>query len=71
MMRTISLIIAFITLNSVVNAETIIGLVTDNDLKKAGLYSSSAELPGGTIIVDNEAGSFGVAYDDQWSTTIS
>ncbi|MDE6547901.1 MAG: hypothetical protein K2L22_02790, partial [Muribaculaceae bacterium] len=51
------------------SAQTVIGLATPEDLEKAGLTSTKEPIPGGTVIVDNVAGTFGLAYDSEWGTT--
>ncbi|MDE6547900.1 MAG: hypothetical protein K2L22_02785, partial [Muribaculaceae bacterium] len=47
----------------------VVGLATPEDLENAGLTSTKEPMPGGTVIVDNVAGTFGLAYDDNWGMT--
>lgn len=42
----------------------IVGLVTVEELDAAGVDGSA--LPAGTVIVDNEAGTLSLAYEDEW-----
>ena len=50
-----------------VSAQTIVTLASQEDLEEAGIFSSTKEeLPGGTLIVQSEAGSLRLAYDDRW-----
>ena len=49
------------------SAQTIVTLASQEDLEEAGIFSSTKEeLPGGTLIVQSEAGSLRLAYDDEW-----
>ncbi|MDE6633513.1 MAG: hypothetical protein K2K23_10985 [Muribaculaceae bacterium] len=50
------------------NAQVIVGLATSEELESVGLSSSKVDMPGMTIL-ENEAGSFGTAYQDSWGTT--
>lgn len=54
---------------TVANAQTVVGLATSEDLEAAGLSSEKTTMPGGTTIIDNEAGTFMLAYEDSWGTT--
>lgn len=51
------------------NAKVINGLASINDLEKVGVSSGKRSISGGTVIVDNEAGTFGLAYEDYWGST--
>ncbi len=53
------------------SAQTIIGLATTEDFDAIGLISAKEEFPGGTKILENEAASFSLAYDDSWGRNIS
>lgn len=46
----------------------VIGLATPEDLEAVGLSSTMEEIPGGTVIVDNEAASLSLEYTDDWHT---
>lgn len=48
------------------SAETIVGLATFEDFETIGLTSTKEQFPGGTVILQNEAASFSLAYDDDW-----
>lgn len=48
------------------NAQVIVGLATTEQLQAAGLSDSKKYISGGTVIVNNKAGEFGLAYDDDW-----
>ena len=65
-MKKTLLFISIAALASVANAQTVVGLATEEQLTAAGLSSSKEYLDGGIVIVDNEAGTFGLAYDDSW-----
>ena len=54
---------------TVANAQTVVGLATSEDLEAAGLSSEKTTMPAGTTIIDNEAGTFMLAYEDSWGTT--
>ncbi len=65
-MKKSLLLSAFAAFACVANAQTVIGMATTEQLEAAGLSTSAKSISGGTVIVDNEVGSFGVAYDDYW-----
>lgn len=54
---------------TVANAQTVVGLASNEDLEAAGLGKDKVTMPAGTTIVDNEAGTFMLAYEDSWGTT--
>ena len=65
-MKKSLLFTAFAAFACVANAQTVVGMATVEQLEAAGLSSSKQDMPGGTVFVDNEAGTFGLAYADQW-----
>ncbi len=67
-MKKISLILALISLINIVSAKSVVSLATPEQLSAAGLTSSTTEIPGGTVIFDNEYGTFSLAYTDGWRT---
>lgn len=50
------------------NAQVVVGLATSEELEKAGLGKDKVTMEAKTIL-ENEAGSFGLAYEDSWGTT--
>lgn len=68
-MKKSLLLVSFAAFATMANAQAIIGLVTPEDAAAAGLAKEKAEIPGGTTLVDNEAGTFSLAYDDSWGTS--
>lgn len=68
-MKKSLLLASFAVFATVASAQTVIGLVTKEDAEAAGLAKEKATIAGGTILVDNEAGTFGLAYEDSWGTT--
>ncbi len=68
-MKKSLLLASFAIFATVASAQTVIGLVTSDDAAAAGLAKDKAVIPGGTVLVDNEAGTFGLAYEDSWGTT--
>lgn len=60
---------SFAAVASMASAQYVIGLATSEQLEAAGLSGTKTEIAGGTVIVDNEAGTFGLAYTDSWGTT--
>ncbi|MDE6632620.1 MAG: leucine-rich repeat domain-containing protein, partial [Muribaculaceae bacterium] len=50
------------------SAKSTVALATPEQLAAAGLSSEPVEIPGGTIIFDNEIATFSLAYTDQWGT---
>ncbi|MDE5880089.1 MAG: hypothetical protein K2H60_00020 [Muribaculaceae bacterium] len=68
-MKKTLLLSAFAVFATVASAQTIIGLSTPDDVAAAGIVKEKATIPGGTILVDNEAGTFGLAYEDSWGST--
>lgn len=56
-------------LATVASAQTVIGLVTKEDAEAAGLAKEKATIAGGTVLVENEAGTFALAYEDNWGST--
>ena len=68
-MKKTLLLSAFAVLATVASAQTIIGLTTTEDLTAAGFSADSKlDLPA-TTLLDNEAGTFGLAYADSWGMT--
>lgn len=65
-MKKTLLLSALAAFACVANAQTVVGLATVEQLEAAGLSSTKKDIAGGTVIVNNEAGSFGLAYDDDW-----
>lgn len=68
-MKKSLLLASFAVFATVASAQTVIGLVTPDDAAAAGLAKDKATIPGGTILVDNEAGTFALAYEDSWGTS--
>ncbi len=68
-MKKSLLLLSFAACASMVSAQTVIGLVTAEDAAAAGLAKDKAAIAGGTVLLDNEAGSFALAYDDSWGTS--
>ncbi len=68
-MRIFTLVLASAALYNVASAQTVVGLATSAELEAAGLSGTKVEIAGGTVIVDNEAGTFGLAYNDSWGTS--
>ena len=68
-MKKTLLLSAFAVFATVASAQTIIGLSTPEDVAAAGIVKEKATIPGGTILLDNEAGTFGLAYEDSWGST--
>ena len=50
------------------NAQVIVGMASNEELEAAGLGKDKVDMPAVTIL-ENEAGSFGTAYQDSWGTT--
>lgn len=50
------------------NAQVIVGMATDEELEAAGLGKDKVTMPA-TTLFENEAGSFGLAYEDSWGST--
>ena len=67
-MKKTLLLSAFAVFATVASAQTIIGLTTAEDMAAAGLESAKADHPAMTLL-DNEAGTFGLAYADSWGLT--
>ena len=65
-MKKTLLFTAFVSFACVANAQTVVGLATTEQLEAAGLSSEPKSISGGTMIVNNEVGTFGLAYDDDW-----
>ncbi|MDE6290793.1 MAG: hypothetical protein K2M16_04610, partial [Muribaculaceae bacterium] len=61
-MKKTLLFTAFAAFACVANAQTVVGLATTEQLEAAGLKSQANNTPGGTVIVNNEVGSFSLAY---------
>ncbi|MDE6548875.1 MAG: leucine-rich repeat protein, partial [Muribaculaceae bacterium] len=49
-------------------ATSTVALATREQLQAAGLSSSPTEIPGGTIIFDNDIATLSLAYTDEWGT---
>ena len=67
-MKKTLLLSAFAMFATVASAQTIIGLTTAEDMAAAGLEGTKADHPAMTLL-DNEAGTFGLAYADSWGLT--
>ncbi len=67
-MKKTLLLSAFALFATVASAQTVVGLTTIEDLTNAGFGEGKLDLPAMTIL-DNEAGTFGLAYADSWGTT--
>ncbi len=65
-MKKTLLFSAFAAFACMANAQTVISMATTEQLEAAGLASSAKSISGGTVILDTEAGTFGLAYDDDW-----
>lgn len=65
-----SIVLTLLTalLSMPVSAKSTVALATPEQLEAAGLSSSPVEIPGGTIIFDNEIATFSLAYTDLWGT---
>lgn len=50
------------------NAQVVVGLATSEQLEEAGLSGDKVTMEAKTIL-ENEAGTFGLAYEDNWGTT--
>ncbi len=68
-MKKSLLLVSFAAFATMASAQTVIGLVTPEDAAAAGLAKDKATVAGGTVLVDNEAGTFALAYDDSWGTS--
>ena len=68
-MKKSLLLASFAMLATVASAQTVIGLVTKEDAEAAGLAKEKATIAGGTVLVENEAGTFALAYEDSWGST--
>lgn len=68
-MKKSLLLLAVAATASLANAQVVVGLATSEELEAAGLGKDAVTLPGGTTIVDNEAGTFSIAYEDSWKTS--
>lgn len=67
-MKKSLLLLAAAAFAGAANAQVIVGMATSEDLEKAGLGSEKVTLPA-TTLFENEAGSFGLAYEDSWGST--
>ncbi|MDE6521811.1 MAG: hypothetical protein K2L17_03245 [Muribaculaceae bacterium] len=67
-MKKSLLLIAVAAFAGMANAQVVVGLASNEELEAAGLSGTKADLPAMTIL-ENEAGSFGLAYADSWGTT--
>ena len=67
-MKKSLLLLSVAALASAANAQVILGLASSEDLEAVGLSSTKTDLEPVTIL-DNEAGTFGLAYADSWGTT--
>ena len=65
-MKKILLFSALAAFACIANAQTVVCLATTEELEAAGLKSQANSISGGTMILNNEVGSFGLAYDDDW-----
>lgn len=68
-MKKSLLLLAGVAFAGMANAQdVIVGLATSEDFEAAGLSKDKVTMPA-TTIFENEAGSFGLAYEDSWGTT--
>lgn len=67
-MKKTLLLLSVAALATMANAEVIVGLASSEELEAAGLSGTKADHEPCTIL-DNEAGTFGLAYADSWGTT--
>ncbi len=67
-MKKSLLLLSVAALASVANAQVVVGLASNEDLEAAGLSGTKVDMEPVTIL-DNEAGTFGLAYADSWGTT--
>lgn len=68
-MKKSLLLLSLAAFAGMANAQVIVGLATAEDFEAAGLSSEKTTIPAGTTILDNEAGTFMLAYEDSWGTT--
>ena len=69
-MKKSLLLLAAAAFAGMANAQVVVGLASSEDFEAAGLSGTKVDLPAMTIL-ENEAGSFGLAYADSWGTTSS
>ncbi|MDE6561166.1 MAG: hypothetical protein K2K75_07290 [Muribaculaceae bacterium] len=67
-MKKSLLLLAVAAFAGMANAQVVVGLASNEELEAAGLSGTKTDLPAMTIL-ENEAGSFGLAYSDSWGTT--
>ena len=67
-MKKSLLLLAAAAFAGMANAQGIVGMATSEELEAAGLGKEKVTLPA-TTILENEAGSFGLAYEDSWGST--
>ncbi len=67
-MKKTLLLASFAIFATMASAQTVIGLATADELTAVGLSGDKVEMEPVTIL-DNEAGTFGLAYKDNWGTT--
>ena len=65
-MKKTLLLSAFACFVCVTNAQTVVGLATTAQLEAAGLAETAKTIAGDTEIVSNAAGTFNLAYEDDW-----
>ncbi|MDE6380067.1 MAG: hypothetical protein K2L11_06310 [Muribaculaceae bacterium] len=69
-MKKSLLLLAAAAFAGMANAQVIVGLATNEELEAVGLSSTKTDIEPVTIL-ENEAGSFGLAYADSWGSTTS
>lgn len=69
-MKKSLLLVSFAALATVASAQTTVCMTDTTALKEAGLsLSAKTDIDGGTVLLDNEIGSFALAYNDSWGAT--
>ena len=67
-MKKSLLLLSVAAFASMANAQVVVGLATSDEFAAAGLSGDKVDMQPVTIL-DNEAGTFGLAYKDSWGTT--